>query len=60
MSDINTSHPSYMEGFLDGYKLGEDRNPYNFEDSGKLLYKEGYAAGVTYYCNENHPEDEGK
>lgn len=52
--------PAYHEGFLDGYKIGEDRNPYNHSDKRRHEYSTGYEAGVTQYCKETHPEDENQ
>jgi hypothetical protein len=47
------------EGFRDGYAVGEYNNPYEGNDPRHAEYKWGYDRGVSAYCHEQHPEDEG-
>lgn len=56
----NDITPAYMEGFLDGYKVGVETNPYEYDDKRRHEYDTGYEAGVAHYCSEAHPEDEGQ
>jgi hypothetical protein len=49
--------PEYMKGFLDGFEKGYENNRYK-NDAKRYAYDIGYEAGVSYYCQVEHPEDE--
>jgi hypothetical protein len=53
---IHARSIAYCKGFVDGYYDGCSNNPFN-NSHDILLYKIGYDAGVTEYCNETHPEE---
>ena len=48
---------AYVKGYNHALKRGYDNNPYSI-DAYRWLYKVGYDAGISEYCNINHPEDE--
>lgn len=42
--------PAYAKGFLDGYEIGEDRNPYpKIELTRRSEYRDGFNAGTKLY-----------
>jgi hypothetical protein len=62
-SDIQVRSIAYCKGFVDAFEQGVSNNPYDggsfnqAEQQRHLLYKIGYEAGITEYCNANHPEE---
>lgn len=49
---------SYCLGFVEATDHGQQLSYDKFvSDKHKLLYKIGYEAGITEYCNANYPEE---
>ena len=55
---MNTATEAYKTGYLHGYEQGVDENPYEFNDINRMVYKQGYDAGVHDYCVEIDQEEE--
>ena len=49
---------AYARGYYDGRAEGSENCPFEMDDA-RAYYRQGYEAGVSDYCKENHPEDEG-
>lgn len=47
---------AYCKGFVDAYKRGVENNTFE-TDRERVLYKLGYEAGITEYCNATHPDE---
>lgn len=48
---------AYALGYFDGRSKGVDTNPYEYDDTCRFLYTQGYERGVADYC-ELDTEDE--
>lgn len=53
----NRKPQSYALGYYHGRATGNEQCPEHFTDKERHLYREGYGAGISDYCRENHPDE---